>query len=69
MFQQFYTGSDLLIWPLVGLGLFVLGFVAVLLYVGIVLRGSPVIEHLAALPLADDTTGPVDGDEEASGDE
>ena len=68
MFQQFYAGSDLLVWPLVGLGIFVLGFVAVLLYVGVVLRGSPLIDHLAALPLADDTTGLAE-DEEASGDE
>ncbi|MFH1845138.1 MAG: hypothetical protein ABIF77_18275 [bacterium] len=54
MFQQFYAGSDLLIWPLVGLGIFFVTFVAVLLYVLVFLRGSKSVDHLAALPLEDD---------------
>ncbi len=54
MFQEFYQASPHLIWPLVGLGIFFFTFLAVLIYVGVVLRNNPVVDRMAALPLEDD---------------
>ena len=51
MYQEFYQGSRLLIWPLVGLLLFVGSFVAVLLHVIVGLRSRARTERLAGLPL------------------
>ena len=67
MYQQFYQGSDLLIWPLVGLGIFVVAFVGVLVWVLFGLRRSPLVDHLAHLPLEDDVAARPQ--EEASSDE
>jgi hypothetical protein len=66
MYQQFYQGSSLLIWPLVGLLLFVASFAAVLVYVIVGLRDRRSLEHLAGLPLdsGDErpaTTGDAEG--------
>jgi hypothetical protein len=51
MYQEFFSGSNLLVWPLVGLVIFVSSFVAVLLYVFIGLRDRKKVDHLAGLPL------------------
>jgi len=55
MFQDYFAGSDHLIWPLVGLLIFVLLFVGVLAFVFLGLRDKQKLASLAALPLADDT--------------
>ena len=54
MYQQFYANSDLLIWPLVGLGIFFLSFLAVLYYVLVLLRRNPAVDRMALLPLEGD---------------
>jgi len=59
MFQQFYANNPLLFWPLVGLGIFVVSFTAVLLYVLIGLRDPGKVEHLAALPFASESDLPA----------
>ena len=56
MFQEFYAGSNLMIWPLIGLLIFVLLFVGVLAYVFLGLRDKEKVDEIAALPLADDST-------------
>jgi hypothetical protein len=65
MYQQFYQSSSLLIWPLVGLLLFVASFAAVLFYVIVGLRDRRSLDHLAGLPLDSDerpaTTGDAEG--------
>jgi cbb3-type cytochrome oxidase subunit 3 len=55
MFQEFYAQSEHLIWPLVGLLIFVLLFVGVLAYVFFGLRDKDKVDKIAALPLADDS--------------
>ena len=55
MFQEFLgTRGDLLVWPLIGLGIFVASFVIVVLYVSIGLKDRQQRDRLAALPLEDD---------------
>lgn len=56
MYQEWYQGSPHLIWPLVGLGIFFLAFLAVLFYVLVALRKSPMVDRMAALPLDEDET-------------
>ena len=56
MFQDYFAQSDHLIWPLVGLVIFVLFFVGVLAYVFLGLRDKDKVDEIAALPLADDST-------------
>ena len=63
MFQEFYAQNDHLIWPLVGLLIFMLLFVGVLAYVFFGLRDKDKVDEIAALPLAEDTAadgGPND---------
>jgi len=55
MFQDYFANSPHLIWPLVGLMIFVLLFVGVLAYVFLGLRDRDKVNEIAALPLADDT--------------
>ena len=59
MFQDFYTQSDHLIWPLVGLLICVTMFIGVLAFVCFGLRDKDKLDAIAALPLDADTT--VDG--------
>ena len=59
MFTEFLASSDLLIWPLVALGVFFLTFVGVLVYVAFGMRG-PRLDRLASLPLDRDSS---DGEE------
>lgn len=56
MFAEFFAArSGLLIWPLIGLVLFLAAFAAVMLHVMFGLRDARKRDRLAALPLADDT--------------
>ncbi len=55
MFQNYFAQSDLLIWPLIGLIIFLASFVGVVLYVGIGLRDRKKREHLSRLPLQTDS--------------
>lgn len=55
MFQEFYAHSNHLIWPLLGLILFVAIFAGVLAFVIFGLRDKDKIDELAAMPLEPDT--------------
>ncbi len=66
MFQQFYSGNELLIWPLIGFLLFLGAFVGVLLYVFIGLRDRDKVDRLASLPLAGGETPVQSGDNHAA---
>jgi len=55
MFQDFFANSSHLIWPLMGLILFVAIFAGVLAFVFFGLRDKTKIDELAALPLEPDT--------------
>jgi len=59
MYQQFYHGSSLLLWPLLGLLLFVASFAAVLFHVIVGLRDRHAVERLAGLPLDSGDEHPV----------
>jgi len=50
MFQEFFSRSDHLIWPLIGLILFVAIFLGVLAYVFFGLRDRRKVDEIAALP-------------------
>jgi hypothetical protein len=56
MFQEFLASTNLLIWPLVALGIFFVAFVLAVLYAAVGLRGGRA-DHLAALPLQADDEG------------
>ena len=45
MFQEFYAKSDLLVWPLIGLLIFVVVFVGVLAYVFLGLRDKKRVDE------------------------
>ncbi len=55
MFQEYFANSEYLIWPMVGLMIFVMLFLGVLAYVFFGLRDKDKVDEIAALPLADDT--------------
>lgn len=61
MYQEFFAGSNLLIWPLVGLVIFVLSFVAILLYAFVGLRDRNTVDRLAGLPLEGGEASPAEG--------
>lgn len=54
MFQEFYAKSELLIWPLVGLIIFLAVFAGVLAFVFFGLRDRDKLDEIAALPLEPD---------------
>ena len=54
MYQEFFNRSDLLIWPLAGLILFVAVFLGVLAFTFFGLRDRKTIDAIAALPLEPD---------------
>jgi hypothetical protein len=54
MFQDYFAQSDLLIWPLIGLVIFLASFIGVILYVCVGLRDRGKREYLAQLPLVSD---------------
>lgn len=62
MFQQFYDGSNLLAWPLLGLGIFVTSFLLVLYYVFAVI-GKKEANKMASLPLENESTGGSNNDQ------
>jgi len=53
MYQEFFDKSDHLIWPLLGLIIFVAIFLGVLAYVFLGLRDKNKITEVANLPLED----------------
>lgn len=55
MFQEFFANSDLLVWPLVGLIIFVTIFAGVLAFVYFGFRDKDKIDEVASLPLESDT--------------
>lgn len=67
MYQEFYAGSHLMILPLIAMVLFLAAMGAILYWVVVILRDSPVPDYMANLPLSD---GPiVDGIQEESSNE
>jgi hypothetical protein len=54
MFHEYLSRSDLLAWPLVGLGIFFTVFLGVLVRVILSGRRPRALADLTALPLADD---------------
>ena len=56
MFQEFFSRSTLLAWPLVGLLLSVTFFVGVLAFVFLGLRDRTRVSELASMPLDADET-------------
>ena len=54
MFAHWFHGSHLLVWPLVGLGIFFAAFLAVLLWVILGMRDERRLARLSSLPLEDD---------------
>lgn len=57
MFQEFFADSTLLGWPLIGLAVFVVSFIAVLIHVVFGLRDADKRHHIASLPLEDEDGG------------
>ncbi len=55
MFQEIFAQSDLLIWPLVSLLIFVTVFLAVLAFMFLGLRDRKKIDKIAALPFAEES--------------
>jgi cbb3-type cytochrome oxidase subunit 3 len=68
MFKEYFAQSDHLIWPLVGLLIFVLLFIGVLAYVFLGLRDKDKVDEIAALPLAEDTATAEDCDNPSEAD-
>jgi hypothetical protein len=61
MFREFFSGSDLMVWPLIGLLIFATIFAGVLAFTFLGLRDRRKLDDIAALPLQ-----PDDGDEDRS---
>lgn len=60
MYQEFYAlyvNNQLLVLPIIALSLFVASFIAILYWVIVHLRDSPMPEYMANLPLSDE---PID---------
>ena len=55
MFKDFFAQSDYLIWPLIGLLIFMILFVGVLAYVFFGLRDQKKVDEIASLPLFEDS--------------
>ncbi len=60
MSEWFFRDNPLLVWPLVGLGIFAAAFLLVILYVTVGLRHDREIERMAALPLADEAAAALE---------
>ncbi len=58
MFQWFFQDNAYLVWPLIGLVIFIIAFMAVLFYVFVWLRKSDEVERMASLPLDDEAESP-----------
>ena len=55
MFQEFFSKSDLLVWPVLSLLIFVVIFVGVLAYVFLGLRDKDKIDRMASLPFVQES--------------
>jgi hypothetical protein len=66
MYADWFRGSDLLIWPVVGLGIFFVTFVGVLIYVLLGMRDTSSRSRVASLPLDVDTGDEASRAEERS---
>ena len=53
MYQEFYAASELMILPLIAMGLIIAAFIAILFWVTVLLRDSPMPRYMANLPLSD----------------
>lgn len=62
MFQEFFSRSTLLVWPLIGLLLSVAFFVGVLAFVFLGLRDRGRVAELAALPFVTEETSEGQGE-------
>ena len=56
MYREFYAASELMLLPLIAMGLISAAFIAILFWVTVLLRDSPMPRYMANLPLSD---GPV----------
>jgi len=56
MFGEFLASTDLLVWPLVALGIFFVTFLLAVLHAAVGLRGGRA-DRLASLPLQPDDEG------------
>ena len=56
MREEFYAASELMMLPLISMGLIMAAFIAILYWVIVLLRDSPMPRYMANLPLSD---GPV----------
>lgn len=54
MFTEFLASGDLIVLPILGLGLFLTVFAGVLIYVAIGLKRGPALDRVAAMPLQED---------------
>jgi cbb3-type cytochrome oxidase subunit 3 len=63
MFQEFFARSDMLVWPLIGLLIFLSVFAGVLAYTFFGLRDKNKLADIAAMPLEDDheSASPAEG--------
>jgi cbb3-type cytochrome oxidase subunit 3 len=61
--EDFFLASRGLIWPLIGLLIFVGGFAAAMVYILVSLKDRAKRDRLAALPLDDDGMAPDDAAE------
>ncbi|MCP4291537.1 MAG: CcoQ/FixQ family Cbb3-type cytochrome c oxidase assembly chaperone [bacterium] len=62
MYQEFYSKSELLAWPLVGLVIFIAIFLGVLGYVFLGLKSKDKVDKIAGIPLEPDNE--IDGHDE-----
>ena len=50
MFKEYFSGNEHLVWPVIGLVLFVTIFIGVLAYVFLGLRDKTKVDEIASLP-------------------
>jgi hypothetical protein len=65
MFQEYFVGNEHLIWPLVGLVIFVTMFLGVLAFMFLGLRDKDQLEKMAALPLEPEIPAEPEADRRA----
>ena len=65
MFQEYFADSEHLIWPLVGLVIFVTMFLGVLAFMFLGLRDKDKLAKMAALPLEPEISADTEADRRA----
>lgn len=65
MFQEYFADNEHLIWPLVGLVIFVTMFLGVLAFMFLGLRDKDKLDKIAALPLEPETPADSEADRRA----